>query len=165
MSLPIKVEAHSGYRANERPMWFDLDGVIYSIDHVEAQWYSPDAQYFKVLSAGRRYLLRLEDSQDLWTLQSAYDGAELFTRANIQLLTIDDVVIKRAEQVIESCEFCNVDEAEIPFDEILDRMTDRAGENTEYVLLRPAVCPNCHGSITEKTLVETSGGFDLERWT
>jgi hypothetical protein len=165
MSLPIKVEAYFGFRANERPTRFDLDGVLYTIDIIEAQWYSPTAHYFRVFSSGKRYLLRFEELQDIWTLQSAYDGAELFTRANIQLFTVDDTVIRRAEQAIESCEFCNADDAEIPFDEILDRVSDRAGEKTEYVLLRPAVCPSCHAWITEKTLVETSGGFDLERWT
>jgi hypothetical protein len=165
MSLPITVEAYSGYRANERPLRFDLDGVMYPIDRVEDQWYSPAALFFKVLSGGKRYVLRFDEMHDVWTLQSAYDGAELFRRANIELFTVDDAVITRAEQIIDSCEFCNADEAEVPFDEILDRLSARDGEKNEYVLLRPAVCPNCHAWITEKTLVEISGGFDLERWT
>src|SRR5687767_12809137 len=110
MSLPIKVEGYSGYRANERPTRFYLDGVMFNIDLIQAQWYSPNALYFKVLSGDKQYVLRFDEVQDLWTLQSAYDGAELFTRANIELVTVDDVVIKRAEEVIGSCEFCNVDE-------------------------------------------------------
>src|SRR5688572_3380852 len=120
MSLPIKVDAHSGYRASERPIRFDLDGVVYSIDTIESQWYSPTALFFKVLSGGKRYVLCFDELQDLWTLQSAFDGADLFTRANIELFTVDDTVILRAEEIIESCEFCNADEADIPFDEILD---------------------------------------------
>ena len=56
MSLPIHVEAYSGYRANERPLSFSLDiaigenGVtgVHHIDAVEDRWYDPNAEYFRV---------------------------------------------------------------------------------------------------------------------
>ena len=67
MSLPIHVEAYSGFKANERPLCFSLDiaigenGVtgVYDIEAVEDRWYAPNAEYFKVRTAeGKRYILR-----------------------------------------------------------------------------------------------------------
>jgi hypothetical protein len=55
--------------------------------------------------------------------------------------------------MIETCEHCNPD-AEIPFDWILDRVTDSDSSVTDYILEQPAKCPNCHRDILEKTLVE-----------
>ena len=48
MSLPIYVDAYSGYKANERPQQFVLDEEIYEIAAVLDQWYQPYATYFKV---------------------------------------------------------------------------------------------------------------------
>jgi hypothetical protein len=79
----IYVDAYSGYKANERPRQFSLDEDNFGIEAVEEQWRSPDAEYFKVLTkGGKRYLLRYEEGQDRWTLQSDFDGAELCTRPN-----------------------------------------------------------------------------------
>jgi hypothetical protein len=44
--------------------------------------------------------------------------------------------------------------AEIPFDNILDRVTGSDPSVTDYVLESPAKCPNCRREILEKTLVE-----------
>ena len=61
MSLPIYVDAHSGYRANERPVRFQLDMDFYEIASVEDRLYEPDAEYFKVRTTnGETYLLRYE---------------------------------------------------------------------------------------------------------
>jgi predicted metal-dependent hydrolase len=51
-------------------------------------------------------------------------------------------------------EHCNPDGAEIPFDNILDRVTRSDPSVTDYVLEQPAKCPNCRREILEKTLVE-----------
>jgi hypothetical protein len=54
MSLPIHVDAYSGYKANERPQAFWLDVQIdnftgiYEIEVVEDRWYDPTVEYFKV---------------------------------------------------------------------------------------------------------------------
>jgi len=65
MSLPIYVEAYSGYKANERPRQFTLDEEIYEIDAVLDQWYEPSATYFKVRSVeGKTYLLRYDEEPD-----------------------------------------------------------------------------------------------------
>ena len=68
MSLPIHVDAYSGYRANERPRQFTLDDEIYEIVSVLDQWYQPYATYFKVRSIeGKTYLLRYDEEADEWT--------------------------------------------------------------------------------------------------
>jgi hypothetical protein len=53
-----------------------------------------------------------------------------------------------------TCEECNPEGAEIPFDNILDRVTGSGPSVTDYVLEQPAKCPNCRREILEKTLVE-----------
>ena len=65
MSLPIHVDAYSGYKANERPRQFHLDEQIYQIAAVLDQWYEPTATYFKVRSTkGKTYLLRYHEETD-----------------------------------------------------------------------------------------------------
>jgi hypothetical protein len=154
MSLPIHVDAYSGYKANERPRQFVLDEEIYEIAAVRDQWYEPSAMYFKVQSTeGKTYLLRYDEREDEWTLQSGFDGDELLTRPSIQLVTVDLATAKKAEQQIESCEHCHPQDAEIPFDWILAEVTGKRGP-IEFILTEAARCPNCKHPITEKTLVE-----------
>ncbi len=82
MSVPIFVDAYSGYKANERPRQFVLDDEIYEIAAVLDQWYEPSATYFKVQSTeGKTYLLRYDETVDEWTLQSGFDGDELLAKA------------------------------------------------------------------------------------
>jgi hypothetical protein len=69
------------------------------------------------------------------------------------VVLIDSATVREAEQLIESCEACN-HAAEIPFDNVLDRVTGSAPSVTDYILASPANCPNCPRAIFEKTLVE-----------
>jgi len=62
--------------------------------------------------------------------------------------------LRQAERLIESCEHCNEEGAEIPFDNILDRVTGSDPSVTDYILEEPAKCPNCRRDVLEKTLVE-----------
>jgi len=71
-----------------------------------------------------------------------------------QKILVDSAMLRRAEQLIESCEHCNVEGAEIPFNVILDRITDADPSVTDYVLEQPAKCPSCKHEILEKTLIE-----------
>ena len=84
---------------------------------------------------------------------SGFDGDELLARPSITLITVDADVIHRAEKLIESCEHCHPDDAEIPFDWILAEVTGKRGP-FEFMLSEPARCPNCKHAITEKTLIE-----------
>ena len=102
---------------------------------------------------GKRYILRYDEQSDDWTLQSGFNGDELLARPSIELVTVDAVVAKKAEQQIESCEHCHPAAAEIPFDWLLAEVTGRRGA-VEFVLTELARCPNCKHEITEKTLVE-----------
>ena len=128
--------------------------MVCEIDVVLDQWYEPSATYFKVQSTeGKTYLLRYDEEADEWTLQSGFDGDELLARPSIELVTVDSVIGKKAEQQIESCEHCHPTDAEIPFDWLLAEVTGKRGPY-EFMLSEPARCPNCKHEITEKTLVE-----------
>jgi hypothetical protein len=70
------------------------------------------------------------------------------------IVLVDAATLRKAERVIESCEDCNREGAEIPFDNILDRVTGSDPSVTDYILEMPAKCPNCRREIFEKTLVE-----------
>jgi hypothetical protein len=152
MSLPVYVDAYSGYKANERPRQFTLDEQIYEIAAVLHQWYEPSATYFKVQSTeGKTYLLRYDEETDEWTC--GFDGDELLARPSIELVAVDRATALKAEQQIESCEHCHPDDAEIPFDWILSEVIGKRGLY-EFILTEPARCPNCKRPITEKALVE-----------
>lgn len=71
---------------------------------------------------------------------------------NVVLVGLD--MLCAAEQLIESCEGCNSEDAQIPFDWILDRVTASDSAVTDYILESPATCPNCRRKALEKTLVE-----------
>jgi len=154
MALPIYVDAHSGYKANERPRQFELDDELYEIAAVEEQWRSPRGSFFKVRTTnGKTYLLAYNEYEDQWTLQSGFDGDELLQRPEIELVTIDRDTIRKAESLIESCERCHPSDAEIPFDWILAGITGKRGRY-DFLLTEQARCPTCKQPVTEKTLVE-----------
>jgi hypothetical protein len=67
---------------------------------------------------------------------------------------VNAATLRTAEALIESCERCNPKDAEIPFDIILDRITNSDQSVTDDVLEQPVKCPNCRGEILEKTLIE-----------
>jgi len=69
------------------------------------------------------------------------------------VLLIDAAAVRTAELMLESCESCNEEGAEIPFDAVLDCITKSEPAITEYLLEVPARCPNCQSDVLEKTLV------------
>jgi hypothetical protein len=153
VSLLIHVTAYSGYKANERPRDFTVDEDLYEIAEIEDRWYEPEAMDFRVRTTeGKRFILRYDESEDEWTLQSGFDGDELLARPSIELVTVDADVIRRAEKEIESCEHCHPEDAEIPFDWILRELTGKYAAH-EFILTATARCPNCKRPLTEKTLV------------
>jgi hypothetical protein len=78
MSLRVYVDGYSGYKANERPRMFDLDGEVYEIASVLDRWYEASAAYFKVRTTDFRvFILRYDEHVDEWTLQSGFDGDDL----------------------------------------------------------------------------------------
>jgi len=73
---------------------------------------------------------------------------------NIVLVPL--ATLRKAEWFIGSCEHCNAEGAELPFDCILDQLTGSDPSVTDYLLETPAMCPNCYRSIFENTLVEAA---------
>jgi hypothetical protein len=69
------------------------------------------------------------------------------------VVLVGAATLRGAEKQIESCEACNPEHAQIPFDNVLDRVTASDPSVTDYIL-SPAKCPNCRGDIFEKTLIE-----------
>ena len=48
------------------------------------------------------------------------------------MVLVNIATLRKAEALIESCEHCNPEGAEIPFDNILDRVTGSDPSVTEY---------------------------------
>jgi len=68
--MQIHVESYSAYKAEERPLRFELNGRQYQVRAVEDRWYSPGATYFRVVASDRnRYVLRHDETADAWSLE------------------------------------------------------------------------------------------------
>src|SRR5262252_8965909 len=72
----------------------------------------------------------------------------------LKVVLVDAATLRKAEKLIESWEHRNAEGAEIPFDNIVDRLTGSDPSGTDYILTRPAKCPNCRLEVLEKTLIE-----------
>lgn len=77
------------------------------------------------------------------------------------LFTVSREVAQAAIAQVASCEHCDSDAAEIPFEVILDRMMLFSGVHTDYFMPSPPACPRCKATVTEKTLVEWDGGVEV----
>jgi hypothetical protein len=72
----VRVETHSGYKADEYPKRFYLDNIRFEIEEVLDRWYQgdadpkfPAADYFKVLTMDKKiYILKHETNNDKWFL-------------------------------------------------------------------------------------------------
>ena len=62
---------------------------------------------------------------------------------NTNPVTVDAATLRQAERLIDGCEACSPDTAEIPFDHVLDSVTGCDPEFTDYVLSESAHCPKC----------------------
>jgi hypothetical protein len=70
------------------------------------------------------------------------------------IVLVDRETIRNAERFIKSCEQCNPDDAQWPFNVVLDRITGSDPKVTDYILETPARCPSCFSKIVEKTFIE-----------
>src|SRR3954471_1617827 len=66
---------------------------------------------------------------------------------NTTPIPVDPWAVRAAEQQIASCEACTPDLAETLFESVLDRVTGSAPETTDYLLSKPARCPNCTAEV------------------
>ncbi len=71
----IEVVAYSGYKANERPMYFVLGLQKMEVKSVLDRWYGPEHDYFKLLADnGRVYIIKWDRILDAWSLVRILDG-------------------------------------------------------------------------------------------
>ncbi len=72
------VETYSGYKADERPLRFRLNGRKWEVVEVLDRWYGPEDSYFKVLvDDGDLYILRHRldaDQEQSWSIVSYRRG-------------------------------------------------------------------------------------------
>jgi len=74
--IPIKVDSHSGYKADDYPVSFYLDKIKYEIKEISDRWYQaqpatdgPIANYFKVRTASKKeFMIKHELKSDQWFL-------------------------------------------------------------------------------------------------
>ena len=76
--IPIIVECHSGYKADEYPTSFYWMNIKYEIKEISDRWYqaqshpgSPKANYFKVRTASKSvYIIKHDLENDRWYIVS-----------------------------------------------------------------------------------------------
>jgi hypothetical protein len=73
----IEVAAYSGYKANERPLYFVLEQKKLRVVNVVDRWYGVEHDYFKVLADdGKVYLIRWHRLLDLWFVVKIIERTE-----------------------------------------------------------------------------------------
>jgi hypothetical protein len=76
--MKVRVECHSGYKADERPVRFFLGERAYQVLEVQDRWYGPESSYFKVRADdGNFYILRNAWSEEssAWLLDAYRQGS------------------------------------------------------------------------------------------
>ncbi len=71
--MNVRVECYSGYKADERPIRFQVGERLYTVEEVVDQWYGPGDTWFRVRADdGSLYVLRHHQggNQDTWELQA-----------------------------------------------------------------------------------------------
>jgi len=74
--IPIEVECHSGYKADEYPKYFSWNNERFEIRQVTDRWYQgetnpeyPVSNYFKVeTTRGVQYIIKNDLENDRWYL-------------------------------------------------------------------------------------------------
>jgi hypothetical protein len=74
MALKLHVECYAGYKSDERPIRFRSyrqHARTFEVKEILDQWYGPGSRCFKVRADdGHLYVLRHDESEDQWTLNS-----------------------------------------------------------------------------------------------
>ncbi|HSA62782.1 MAG TPA: hypothetical protein VLE03_11150 [Nitrospiraceae bacterium] len=65
----VIVEAYAGYKGEETPRAFTLDGIRLAVAEVIDRWYTNTHSYFRVRAGDdQRYVLRFHFDEGLWEL-------------------------------------------------------------------------------------------------
>jgi hypothetical protein len=71
--MELHVECYAGYKGDQRPRLFIMDGRKFEVRVLLDTWYGPDDEYFRVLADdGNMYILRHRhtESADSWSLEA-----------------------------------------------------------------------------------------------
>ena len=69
--MRVKVEAYSGYTANERPQRFTLGERTIEVRDIVDRWYGEQERYFRVSTdEGDMYVLKYSERDAAWELVS-----------------------------------------------------------------------------------------------
>ena len=69
----IQVSCYCGYKADQEPRWFVLDGRRLEVLGIADRWMDPQSTTFKVRgSDGHRYLIRHDRPTDTWWLLAVF---------------------------------------------------------------------------------------------
>jgi hypothetical protein len=64
------VKCYSGYKANERPLSFQLDDRNIAVKKLVDKWYGINYTYFKVRADDdNTYILKYDEHKDEWSLE------------------------------------------------------------------------------------------------
>jgi len=67
----LRVHCYSGWKGDERPARFELNGREYVVEEVLDQWYGPEDTFFKVRAGDQNlYILRHRPVLDDWSLEA-----------------------------------------------------------------------------------------------
>ena len=67
----LRVHCYSGWKGDERPVRFELNGREYVVEEVLDQWYGPEDTFFKIRAGDQNlYILRHRPALDGWSLEA-----------------------------------------------------------------------------------------------
>jgi hypothetical protein len=73
--MRLKVESYSGYKADQRPTAFTLNGHTFQVKELLDTWYGPDHAYFKVRADDSNiYILKHSPESNEWSLEMFRQG-------------------------------------------------------------------------------------------
>lgn len=68
--MRVQVQCYAGYKANERPLSFTLQGRKFMVEEILDQWYGIDYTYFKLRADDKNlYILKCDETTDEWSLE------------------------------------------------------------------------------------------------
>lgn len=71
----VSVEAYAGYKGEETPRTFMLEGLRHTVSEVLQRWYTETHSYFRVrVEDGGRYVLRYDLEAQVWELVMHLEG-------------------------------------------------------------------------------------------
>ena len=69
--MKVKLESYSGYRGEQEPRAFHLDGRRLQVSEIVDRWIEPGMRWYKCLAEdGNMYIIRHEEEADDWELVS-----------------------------------------------------------------------------------------------